>query len=682
MARRKMPLRWLMGGIYFCLMVVLLGGLALYLSHVIAQNYMRTLITTLTGQARLGSDLVAEPVNRYYLETRALTPIAYAHLNAQKKKHIDNLRKSIIHDLLSIYYNMYSSSDVVGQRNGPRRITVLRTDGTRIAETPPNASDTEDGTVDPEVIDAFRKGLGVSIRFSPKAAEELVFIAVPIEYQQSTAPSLKLLLPTTASRPPLRRDAGVLPVTRGILVLATPTADVKGTIGQIQGIILLAFIGGLLILFLLNTAISTFIARPLATLNATAGYFSHGDLHRRVEPTGAYEIANLSESFNSMAEQLQTTIANLDSERAQAQAILASMFDGVIVTDISGRIMLANQSIEQMFDMRASALIGTMLSETTFRFELDDLLQKTFTTGLPLMSQVIFSLPVERNFEVHVAPVEVNSQLLGAVIVLYDITNQRKAEQIQRDFVANVSHELRTPVTSIRAMAETLADGGSDDPQLTEEFLNTIIHESERLTAMLEDLLHLSHLESGRRLINPEYSDLPEIIRHVATRVMAPITDKNQRLLLNIPDELSIYADRNVLVQILVNLLDNARKYSPEGGLITIIAEKTEDRIRIKVIDTGVGIPERELERIFERFYRVDKARSRAAGGTGLGLAIVRHLVELHGGWISVQSEEGKGSTFTVVLPQPQGEPPQPVEAGEPPSDAPMPVAGSDISGE
>jgi len=669
MVHRRWSLRWLVGGIYFSIMVVLLGSLALYLSHLIARNYMDTLTTTLSGQARLGAELLAKPVDDYSrcaIRLDRMLPADRVNASATLREQIDNARRSIV-KTLNIINPLRSTA---ASRNAtpllPLRILmVMRTNGELIADSPPNASNLVDRGPAPAITKALNPeaGIGVNIDYSPGYAEELLYIAVPIQVRVAPGSGTK---------------AGA-PIPRGILVLGTPTTDVKQTISQIQGVILLAFIGGLLVLFLINAAVSSFISRPLDTLSQAADHFYKGDLRRRVQPTGAQEIASLSESFNSMAAQLETTIANLEEERAQAQAILASMFDGVLVTDPIGRILLINQSLERMFDLRAVDVIGKRLAETIFHSELDELLQKTIETDLPLMHQVSFSRPVARTFEIHMAPVEVNGQLLGVVIALYDVTNQRKVEQVRRDFVANVSHELRTPVASIRAMAETLADGGCEDPQLTESFLNTIMHESERLTALLEDLLQLSQIESGRRLITLEWVNLSEAIRYVAARLTALINAKGQRLMLDLPASLPAYVDRDAVLQIVLNLIDNARKYSPEGGDITVHAVRVDDRIRIKVADTGIGIPEDELDRIFERFYRVDKARSRAEGGTGLGLAIVQHLVELHGGWITVQSEVGRGSQFTVVLPLPRGETVMLGEAGELPSGSPTPVAGNDM---
>jgi two-component system, OmpR family, phosphate regulon sensor histidine kinase PhoR len=385
-------------------------------------------------------------------------------------------------------------------------------------------------------------------------------------------------------------------------------------------------------------------------LSAAAELVADGALESHVEPTGAREVASLGVSFNRMTGRLRETITRLAAERAQAEAILASMVDGVLVVNREGDIILINASAETLFDLHAAEVIGRTMDEALLHFELGPLLAQAMEAGVPLKHEITLTHPAAHVVEVHLAPVDVEEQRLGTVIVLYDVTQQRHMEQMHRDFVANVSHELRTPVASIRAMAETILMMQGDDPQQAEEFLNTIITESDRFTELLDDLLNLARLEAGHRMVNPLPIDICEVIRHAAKRVVGPVTEKGQTLTLDLPPRLEAVLDRDALVQVLVNLVDNARKYSPEKAAITVRA--TLDRgVRIQVSDTGMGIPEAELERIFERFYRVDRGRARA-GGTGLGLAIVRQLVELQGGRILVESTLGEGTTFTVILPQ------------------------------
>lgn len=661
MIRHAWSLRWLIGGIYFFIMVTILATLALYFSHRITEDYAQSKIQALSGEAKIGADLLAPMVKDL--------DVAQRKLASYTKKH-DRKNAALLQTFITLTKNrIVESLRRIYTHTVPRRVSLVDIDGKIIKECPPFSSDTDNALQDPEVYDALHRGFGFDNRSNPILPEEtLYYIAVPVEIKET------IPLPPKPGQTMPRELVRSVPC--GVLVLAAPTTDIKETISHIKGAIALAFVSGLVILLLINASVSNLISRPLATLSQAAAHFAEGDLNKRVTPTGAAEIASLGDSFNSMAEQLRLTITNLAEQRAQAEAILASMTDGVIVTDTQRIILLTNRSAEEILTLNSNApIVGRALPDAIAIVDLQDLLENTIASGLPVMHQITLANPNERIIEVHMSPVEVDDRQVGVVIVLYDVTDQRKMEQVRRDFVANVSHELRTPVTSIRAMAETLFEAKGEDQEMQNDFLETIIHESERLTALLDDLLQLSHIESGRRLIVPEQINLSEMVRQVVQRLIIPITDKGQQLILEVPEHLVILADRAALVQILINLVDNARKYSPEGGIITVRAELDLQRVRIRVSDTGIGIPESELERIFERFYRVDKARSRAQRGTGLGLAIVRHLVELHDGWINVQSELGTGSIFTVILPQPKeleavG---KPEEVGELPTGASTP---------
>jgi two-component system phosphate regulon sensor histidine kinase PhoR len=347
---------------------------------------------------------------------------------------------------------------------------------------------------------------------------------------------------------------------------------------------------------------------------------------------------------------LRETITKLAEEHAQAQAFLSSMADGLLVTDAFGNIILMNKPAEEICDLQYQFAVGQPLNTVIENYEINELLRNTLATKNNSQGEIIIKYPTLRHIQVHIAPVEVEGNTFGAVITLYDITQIRKIESTQRDFVANVSHELRTPVTSIRAMLETLLDGGKDDPEMTEDFLRTLVGESERLTKLLDDLLNLARIESGHKRLNITKVDMVTILNETINRIHIAIKAKKQKIITNLPGKLEINADSDVMMQIFLNLLDNARKYSPEKATITISAEMTADNVIIKIMDTGYGIPAEDLDRIFERFYRVDKARARAEGGTGLGLAIVKNLVEMHNGEISAHNVEGQGTEFIIRL--------------------------------
>jgi len=651
MSRRGISLRWLIGGLYFCLAAVLLGGLALFFSYRVEADLRSRTLTVLRGNARNGADWLSPSV-----ETFTHPASAEERINAAKE---------IKRTLSRIYLSTYA-----------RRVALLTKDGKVVdlgerqaAELPYTANPSPSSRYDPEVLNAvLLRDLGEVIRENPTAGGELTFfVAVPVKIREAVPIPKDLFLPTKP-KPRTRW------VARHVLLIAVPLTGIQESVASMKAAIGLAFFAALLVLLVVNTLVSNSISRPLATLSIAAQRLADGHLDERVPPVGASEVASLGDSFNQMADQLRRVISTLAGERAQAHAILSSMADAVLVTDTAGHILLLNRAAETLLGMRDPAILGKTLSEALLPYELESLLQQALTTQAPVRLDLSITRPSERFVEAHVAPVSVNEQPIGVVIVLYDMTNERRLAQIRRDFVANVSHELRTPVTSIRAIAETLLDGAVADPEVARDFLSTITGESERLTALLDDLLHLSQLESGRRPLVHDPLDLVAIVHHVAQRLMAPITEKGQQLALEIPDALPITGDRNALIQILVNLLDNARKYSPEGARITVHATASVSQVIIRVADTGIGISREDQKRIFERFYRVDKARSRAQGGTGLGLSIVKHLVEQHDGTITVESEVGVGSQFTVVLPRKDGTPPE--DAGERASGSPLPDAG------
>lgn len=648
-------LRWLLGGVYFGIMTAILGGLALYFSYRVEEGLVSRSLTVLRGSARIGAD--------------TLTPDVQTLAQSTEPARRNDAVKGIERTLRGLHLRTFARRVALLTKDGKvvtlrltqlsRRGRVLGYGAPRAAETPFTSTAQPSSRFDPEVRDAIHfNDLGENIRPNPSADGEITFyMAVPVQIRERVPIPTDVFMPT---KPTIRHHL----VTRYILLLAVPLTEIYETISSMKTAIGLAFLAALLVMLAVNTFVSNAISQPLANLSEAAQRVASGNLDERVQPSGITELASLADSFNLMADQLQTFISTLASERAQAEAMLASMADAVLVTNTDGQILLLNNAAEILLGLQADTTVGKTLTEAQLHFEMDVLLQKTLASETSLRHDVVLTRPTERFVEVHMAPVKVDGQTIGVVIVLYDMTNERRLAQIRRDFVANVSHELRTPVTSIRAIAETLLDGGLEEPEMARDFLATVTAESERLTALLDDLLHLSQIESGRRHLALETLDLARLVNDVAQRLITPITAKGQRLVLDIPAPMPTPADRDALIQVLINLMDNARKYSPEGATITVRAIQDQRFTYLRVSDTGFGIPHEEQERIFERFYRVDKARSRAQGGTGLGLSIVKHLVELHGGWIAVESAPGVGSVFTVTLPRHTGVA-SPEDAGE-----------------
>ncbi len=610
-------LRWIIGGTYFFIITVTLGLLALYLINWTQNNSNDFMRRSLRMQLQLSSDMVSR-----LLRTT-------------------NDARNIVSRIIV--------------RGDARQVTLLTTDGYIIAETPMNASQTILLNNRPiEMLLALKQGIGEDKRINPQTNELTLYVA---RYIRLTAvdenghvgmPMIMPAHPTMgehSAQPEKKRI-----IKEAVLILGKPLTEIQETTNQVQSAIIAAYVMSIIIFLFINFSVSTFMVNPLVALSNIAEKFANGDLKKRVNPSGAWEISSLGNSFNTMAERLRETITKLAEEHAQAQAFLSSMADGLLVTDAVGNIVLMNKPAEEICDLQYQLAVGQPFDLIIENYEIKELLRNTLATKNNSQGEIIIKYPSLRHIQVHIAPVEVENITFGAVITLYDITQIRKIESTQRDFVANVSHELRTPVTSIRAMLETLLDGGKDDPEMTEDFLKTLVGESERLTKLLDDLLNLARIESGHKRLNLTTVDLVETLNETINRIQIAIKAKKQKLITNLPYKLEIIADKDVMMQIFLNLLDNARKYSPEEATITISAEMNENNVVVKIMDTGYGIPAEDLDRIFERFYRVDKARARAEGGTGLGLAIVKNLIEMHHGNISAHNVQGQGTEFVINL--------------------------------
>lgn len=334
-------------------------------------------------------------------------------------------------------------------------------------------------------------------------------------------------------------------------------------------------------------------------------------------------------------------------ERDRIHYIFSSLTEGILVFDSTGKVVMSNKSAGNIFLMREDTLIGLSISDFNSNEELNNVVLEVLTTGREIFIETSIE-PDLRIFRIQATPVKNSMGVVVEVIVIFkDVTSTRNFEQMRSEFVANVSHELRTPLTSIKGFVETLLDGEVEDKALIRRFLTIIDNETNRLSRLIEELLTLSSIESKERIIKPKPVCMGKSIRSVLNILGPQISEKKLHIEFIYPNDLSlIHADEDLLGQVLINLLDNAIKYTNTGGKIIIRSYRDKSRVITLITDTGMGIPSDSIPRIFERFYRVDKARSRSKGGTGLGLSIVKHIVESHGGEVFVQSEIGKGSTF------------------------------------
>lgn len=396
------------------------------------------------------------------------------------------------------------------------------------------------------------------------------------------------------------------------------------------------------------------LTRPFEEIAASARERTRGRLEHSAPVGSRDEIADLGGVVNRMAADLEAQITQVTEDRTRLSAILSSMAEGVLVLDGRGRILLVNAVLERMFGLKAGEAVGRSSVESLRHHALNELIKTVLETRSGLSREMVLYTPVERTFAVQASVAEPSREDgVCAVLVFHDITPIRRLERVRKDFVANVSHELRTPLTSIKGYIEALIDGAKDDPVKSPEFLAIIQKHTHQLDALLSDLLQLSTIESGQYHWKRAPVSISDLIDK-AVLLLRPVAEKKGQTIevLSADGTGSIAGDAEKLTEVLVNLIDNAVKYTPEGGRITLEVRPGKMALEIAVADTGIGIPSDQIPRIFERFYRVDRARSREMGGTGLGLAIVKHIVEAHGGKVSVESRVGKGSRFTVSLPK------------------------------
>jgi two-component system phosphate regulon sensor histidine kinase PhoR len=510
------------------------------------------------------------------------------------------------------------------------RITIVGRDGTVLGDSGQTAAavpGTESHADRPEVRAALAGRVGRDVRRSRTLGVELLYVAVPIERGGRPEGVLRLALPLTEVT---RASAGI---RRTVLWTATLALGVAVAVGLLVG---------------------RRVTRPLVEMQDVAHRLAEGDFDRAMPAAGDGEVGDLGRTLNLMAQRLRDRIQNLEGERAKVTAMLDSMVEGVIAVDTRERILLMNPGARSIFGLGDEPVEGQPLLEVIRDKELFDLVTECRAGGPGGGARREVELPPPRSriLAAHAVAVAFAPTGLGVLLVLHDITTLRRLERVKIEFVANVSHELRTPLTAIRGYLETLLDGAIDEPEHARRFLQIASSHAERLSRLVDDLLQLSNIETGKVVLAPEPLALAELASGIVAMFEAQATRGGVTLLNEVPAHLVVLADRDRLVQILVNLLDNAVKYTPAGGRITLgAAPGPGGRVEVHVTDTGIGIPSTDLPRITERFYRVDKTRSRELGGTGLGLAIVKHLVQAHGGEIRVESELGKGTTVRFTLP-------------------------------
>lgn len=438
---------------------------------------------------------------------------------------------------------------------------------------------------------------------------------------------------------------------QGLLQVAIEAEEVTGLLsGLVHGSVVIGFLVALAA-FCIAYVLNKIITDPVQDLLVVVGRLQAKEFGRRVLVRSSDEIGQLGRAFNELSETLEELFFTISDREGKLNAILSSMDDGVLAVNMQRKVILANKAVSDLFAVDPVEIIGKNQFEATRNEELSWLLEETMDTKQSLTREVRLRPGSERVLAVTSSFLEdENENSLGAVAVLRDITSLRHLEQMRQEFVANVSHELRTPLTSIKGFVETILSGNLNDKKLLERFLTIIDNETDRMIILINDLLDLSRIESGKQPFNKGPVDMKRVFDETMMVLQSKAEAKNISLANYIYDPMIVEGDEELLRQVAINLVDNGIKYTQEGGRVWVEAEQGLESIEFFINDNGVGIPREHLERIFERFYRVDKGRARYLGGTGLGLAITKHIVDKHKGTICAESRMGKGTKMRLTL--------------------------------
>ncbi len=523
----------------------------------------------------------------------------------------------------------------LGEASGTR-ITVIAADrpgasrGEVLAESDSDPVQMENHARRPEFLAAVQGRPGQAVRYSETLRQDMMYVAVPATEDGRLTTVIRTAVPLTSVNNALASLYG------SILISATVVAVLAAVIGLY---------------------VSRRISGQMREIKVGAERMAAGDFTHKLRVPQVEEFASVAESINQMGEELDGKLRTLTHERNEREAVLSSMVEGVLAVDTEERIIAVNAAAASLLDTEPAAAEGKTIQEVVRNPDLQHVVAQTLGGHRPVEADIVLRVGAEeRNLQANGTLLhgDDGGDDVGAVVVLNDVTRLKRLEAVRRDFVANVSHELKTPVTSIKGFAETLEDGALDDPAAAHRFVRIISGQADRLNSIIEDLLALSTLEQSgdSPLLQLEEADLCDVIA-VALEVCGPKAEaKGIELREGCPGLLLARVSPPLLEQAVVNLIDNAVKYSAEGSTIVVTLEETSDEVVVSVIDEGQGIAGEHLPRLFERFYRVDKARSRDLGGTGLGLAIVKHVAQIHGGRVSVDSVVGRGSTFRIHLPR------------------------------
>ena len=510
---------------------------------------------------------------------------------------------------------------------GQRRITVIETSGKVLADSQEDPQEMDNHSDRPEIIEAMNEQVGSKIRFSHTLGLDMIYVAIPLTAENRVIAVLRIAKPVSAIN------------------------------GQLESIYHKIFIGGFIVAAvaaLLSLAVSRKISKPLEDLKKGAVLFAEGDLSHKLPVGSCQEIDAVAKAMNQMAGQIDERIRTISCQRNEHKAVLSSMAEAVLAVDSDQRLITLNVSAAEMIGVDISCAKGRALQEVIRNPDLQHFVTTSLASNEPIEDNITLHKDNREYFLQAKSSVlqDEQGQKIGILVVLNDITRLKRLEQVRSDFVANVSHELKTPITSIKGFVETLLEGAMKKPEEAKRFLDIIARQTHRMDAIIDDLLALSRIEqhAERTEIERENGRIKDVLETAIELCRNKAQAKAIKIELSCDDDIVANINVPLLEQAVVNLLDNAVKYSSSGSKIELSAVQINKKTAITVTDFGCGIDKESLPRLFERFFRVDKARSRKLGGTGLGLAIVKHIVQAHNGSVTVESSPGQGSRFTITL--------------------------------
>jgi two-component system phosphate regulon sensor histidine kinase PhoR len=507
------------------------------------------------------------------------------------------------------------------------RLTIVDQTGAVIGDSAGQTGTFDNHLNRPEIQASRLKGQGISIRYSSTLKADMLYIALPVKgTDQQTMAYVRL------SRPLVEVEKVAVHFWRSLLLSVFPVLVLS---------LLLAFV------FVVKIII------PVRKMAAFTEEVADGKRRGTLRIDSHDEIGRLAKNINHMVTELEERISLATGEKGMLTAAFDSMMEGLIVLDGRYRVEEANRALVDMMGNRYAEVKGKTLLEAFRNAELHQALERFKATGKTILQEITISGNPDRIMEVNLSAIRgLPKDEHKTILVFHEVTALKQLEKMRIDFVANVSHEIKTPLTNIIGFVETLEEGGIEDRETSRRFLRTIRDNALRLNRLVNDLLTLSNIELGKEKLHIEDVNLPETLTNILTMTEARAEEKRLNLVRNIPGNLSlIRADRDRLSQVLINILDNAVKYTPDGGTITIDTAREGREVMIRVTDTGIGIPRNEIPKLGQRFYRVDKTRSRQLGGTGLGLSIVKHLMAAHGGRMQIESTPGKGTSVSLYFP-------------------------------